>query len=103
MNLDETFSSIKEHFKNYKSTVEFTSDGSIFFTFVLNEDIEIHYDLFIEEIGKEKEVIFLVFYKKDCIITGWDSVKGSFERIDKVLKDILNKCKGAEQNENRYN
>ena len=90
-NLDEAISSIKDYFKNYKFTTEFTSDDSIFFTVILNKDIEIHYDLFIKCIGEEKEVIFLIFYKKNCLMTGWDNVKESFKRIDKVLENILNK------------
>lgn len=72
----------------YKFTVEITSDDSIFFTIVMNNGIEIHYDFFVEEVGKEKEVLFSLYQNKKCLIYGWDNIENSFKRLNKVLEQF---------------
>lgn len=72
----------------YKFTIEITSDDSIFFTIVMNKDIEIHYDFFVEEVGRDKEVLFSLYENKNCLIYGWDNIENSFERLNKVLESV---------------
>lgn len=86
--IDSISTFIVNNLRNYKFTIEITSDNSIFFTIVMDKDIEIHYDFFIEEVGKEKEVLFSLYQNKNCLIYGWDNIENSFERLNKVLESV---------------
>lgn len=88
ISIDKISTFIVNNLRKYKFTIEITSDDSIFFTIVMDKDIEIHYDFFVEEVGKEKEVLFSLYQNKNCLIYGWDNIENSFERLNKVLKSI---------------
>lgn len=68
-------------FKNARYTKEYTSDNSIFYTVVLTPDLEIHIDLFISEIGKDKELFYSIYQDKNCMLFKWSTLN---EMIDKL-------------------
>ena len=73
--------------KNYLIGLELIHDYSIFFTLLdIDMRYEIHYEFFIENAGKQKEVLFTVYKYDDCIEVGWDNIENSLIRINNLLE-----------------